>query len=270
MKKLLKRLLIAAAVLLVVFVGGLSAFVHWYTAQVEGSYFDSDGVRIHYTDEGSGPPVLLLHAYNQNSSINWRRFGIVEEVVKSRRVICMDLRGHGLSQKLYRPEQYGAALADDAARLLDHLGISKARVAGFSLGGLVALKLAERHPERVERLVLCASGTFHIEPRKPPAAAHLSSRGQRFLYWLTDIDYRCMQACWLGYHGLSSDHARLAKYDGPVNVLMGDQDTMVTSLDEMRQAFGHIDIKMYAGWHHATVMLCREFRKDLCEILMAP
>jgi len=267
---MLKKLLIASAGMLALVVILLSAFVHWFTRQVEGAYFDSNGVRIHYTDEGSGPPVVLIHAYQQNASTNWRRLGIHGTLAKSRRVVCIDLRGHGLSQKLYKPEEYGAELAEDVARLMEHLKIPRARVAGYSLGGLVALKLAERHPERVEMMVLCASGIIHLEPRKPPAAQYLSSAGQRFLYWLTDIDYRCMEACWLGYHGLSSDVARLTAYEGPVKVLMGEKDEMMASLDEMRQVFKHLEIRTYPGWNHAQAMFSSQLRRDLCAFLTGP
>lgn len=266
----MKYLWLLPAGLLVFVVLFVSVCVHWFTRQIECAYFDSNGVRIHYTDEGNGPPVILIHAYQQNSSINWRRHGILGRVAKSCRVVCIDLRGHGLSQKLYKPEEYGAEFAEDVARLMDYLHIPKARVAGYSLGGLVALKLAERHPERVEMMVLCASGIYHLKPRKPPAAAYLSSAGQRFVYWLSDIDYRCMQACWLGYHELSSDPAKLAQYGGPVKVLMGEKDPMMKSLDEMRQTFKNLEIRTYPGWGHPNIMFYGQLRKDLCMFLTAP
>jgi len=263
----MKRLLLPPAAILTFVAVFLAGAVLWFTHQVEGRYFDSDGVRIHYTDEGSGPPIVLIHAFQQNSSITWRRFGIVRRLAKNNRVICIDLRGHGLSARLYQPEQYGAELAADVARLMEHLQIPAARVAGYSLGGLVALKLAEQHPERVSMLALCASGIYHQEPRKPPAPARFSSRGMRFAYWLAGIDYRCMQACWLGYHGLASDRTKLARYAGPVKVLMGERDDMMKSIDEMRGVFDDFEVRTYRHVRHANTMYSRQFRNDLCAFL---
>jgi pimeloyl-ACP methyl ester carboxylesterase len=110
--------------------------------------FDSDGVRVHYTDEGSGSPVVLLHGFAVTADLNWRWPGITRELAREHRVISMDLRGHGRSGKPEGAAQYGVCMASDVTRLLDHLGIERAYVAGYSLGGFVALKLASDAPER--------------------------------------------------------------------------------------------------------------------------
>lgn len=70
------------------------------------------------------------------------------------RVVAYDARGHGRSEKLYDPARYGPPEVHDALRLLDHLGISRAHVVGYSRGGRVADRLRGQHPERVRSVIL--------------------------------------------------------------------------------------------------------------------
>ena len=145
----MKRLALGVAVA----VSGLALLVAcaawWITDRTEGHYFESGGVRLHFTDEGSGPPVVLLHGFAVNADLNWRLPGVTQALTPEFRVISLDLRGHGLSGKPHEPEQYGRLMADDVIALLDHLGIEKAHVVGYSLGGIITLKLATSHPDRL-------------------------------------------------------------------------------------------------------------------------
>ena len=97
--------------------------------------FQSDGVRIAYWDEGEGDLILLIHGFASNVATNWIDPGWVRALVGSgRRVIAFDNRGHGLSEKLYEPERYGApTMAEDARALLDYLDIDRADVLGYSM-----------------------------------------------------------------------------------------------------------------------------------------
>jgi len=119
--------------------------------------FESDGVSIAYSDEGEGEPILLIHGFASNVAANWRDAHWLRTLTGARRrVIALDNRGHGHSQKLYDPDLYGApAMAEDARRLLDHLGISRADVMGYSMGARIAVFLALAHPERVRALGPC-------------------------------------------------------------------------------------------------------------------
>src|SRR6185312_13393186 len=122
--------------------------------------FDSDGVEIAYIDEGEGEPLLLIHGFASNVAANWVDPGWVRTLTQSgRRVIAYDNRGHGRSEKLYDPDMYGAPLmAEDGRRLLDHLGIMRADVLGYSMGARIAAFLALTHPDRVGRLVFGGLG----------------------------------------------------------------------------------------------------------------
>jgi len=120
--------------------------------------FDAAGQTIHYHDVGEGPPVVLLHGLSVPAEMSWFASGIAQRLAGSYRVITPDLRGHGKSASPHTPEAYGMELVHDVPRLLDHLGIEKAYIAGYSLGGLITLKTMVTYPERVCGAVVCAAG----------------------------------------------------------------------------------------------------------------
>ena len=122
--------------------------------------FLSDGVEIAFLDEGAGAPVLLIHGFASNTVVNWVDTGWVRFLTSNGfRVISIDNRGHGRSQKLYRVEDYGAPqMAEDARRLLDHLGIPRADVMGYSMGARITAFLALAHPDRVRSCIFGGLG----------------------------------------------------------------------------------------------------------------
>lgn len=128
--------------------------------------FSSDGVRIAFIDEGGGDPVLLIHGFASSIRDNWRDPGWVDFLNREGfRVIAVDCRGHGESEKLYDRQAYGASLmAEDARRLLDHLGIARADVMGYSMGARIAAFLALAHPERVRSAIFAGLGGNMVRP----------------------------------------------------------------------------------------------------------
>jgi len=126
--------------------------------------FVSDGVTLAYLDERRDVtrplPVLLIHGFASNIDMNWVATGWVKDLTAAGyRVIAIDNRGHGQSEKLYEPSAYSRQImAEDAHRLLDHLSIPKAHVVGYSMGARIAATLALAHPERIGRLVLGGLG----------------------------------------------------------------------------------------------------------------
>ena len=128
--------------------------------------FMSDGVEIAFIDEGAGDPVLLIHGFASNANVNWVDTGWVKTLTGAGfRVIAMDNRGHGKSAKLYALEDYGAPLmAEDARRLLDHLGVARADVMGYSMGARITAFLALAHPARVRSAVFAGLGGNMVRP----------------------------------------------------------------------------------------------------------
>src|SRR5262245_10428987 len=123
-------------------------------------HFQHDGIDIAFHDEGEGAPILLIHGFGSTKEINWFGPGWVSTLVRAgRRVIALDNRGHGASGKLYEAEAYDPWLmAEDAAALLDHLGIARADVMGYSMGGRIGACLALAHPEKTRSLILGGIG----------------------------------------------------------------------------------------------------------------
>jgi pimeloyl-ACP methyl ester carboxylesterase len=139
----------------------------WLATPVAGRaqdrYFDSHGVRIRYVDQGAGEPIVLLHGVG-GSVDTWTSTGILQDLAKDHRVIALDLRGHGKSGKPHDPRMYGREMGLDVVRLLDHLGISRAHVAGYSLGGMLLAQLITLVPERFATATLIAGPGLYGSP----------------------------------------------------------------------------------------------------------
>lgn len=123
-------------------------------------HFDSDGVRIAFLEEGEGDPILLIHGFASNALTNWVDTGWVNTLVgDGRRVIAMDNRGHGASDKPHDTAVYEAPMmAEDASRLLQYLEIDQADVMGYSMGSRITAFLALAHPDRVRSMVFGGLG----------------------------------------------------------------------------------------------------------------
>jgi pimeloyl-ACP methyl ester carboxylesterase len=129
-------------------------------AQPQDRFFDSNGVSIHYVEQGSGAPVLLLHGQGNTVQI-WSDARVIDTLAKDDHVIAFDLRGHGLSGKPHDPNQYGREMALDAVRLLDRLRIPRAHIVGYSLGAHLTSLLLTLRPERfLSATLVGAAGRF--------------------------------------------------------------------------------------------------------------
>src|SRR5437764_3063286 len=106
--------------------------------------FDSTGVSIRYEVHGEGRPIVLVHGFASSFERNWNNTGWVQFLTgHGYQVIGLDVRGHGSSEKLYRPEAYTTEqMSGDLLLLLDHLSIAQADLMGYSMGGGIVLRLA--------------------------------------------------------------------------------------------------------------------------------
>ncbi|HLI98835.1 MAG TPA: alpha/beta hydrolase [Bradyrhizobium sp.] len=126
-------------------------------------------VEIAYLDEGEGDPVVLVHGFASSKNVNWVYPAWVSELKKSgRRVIAFDNRGHGDSSKLYDSRAYEiATMASDITALMDHLGLDRADVMGYSLGSRMTAMLARSAPHRLRSAILGGIGIGLIEGGGP-------------------------------------------------------------------------------------------------------
>ncbi len=172
--------------------------------------FQSDGVEIAYSEAGTGEPILLIHGFASNTTVNWVDTGWVRHLTRlGRRVIALDNRGHGESAKLYRPEDYGGPkMAEDARALLDHLQIPRADIMGYSMGSRIGAFLALAHPLRVRSLVFGGLGGNMVRPMagtssiaaalEAPTVDHVkipTARTFRVFAEATKSDLKALAAC---------------------------------------------------------------------------
>ena len=121
-----------------------------------------NGVRLHYDEAGSGPPLLLIHAFPVGRRM-WEPQ--MAALAARHRVIAYDVRGFGLSEAPRAPECYSPALSvEDARALLESLGGAPAAVCGLSMGGNIAVNLALAHPRAVSALIACDTGAGSEDP----------------------------------------------------------------------------------------------------------
>ncbi len=121
-------------------------------------YAPVNGLKMYYEIHGSGDPVVLLHGAFMTITNNWT--GWIGELSKTRKVIAVEMQGHGRTADIDR-DISSENLADDVAALLDYLKIPSADIIGYSMGGGVAMQCAIRHPEKVRKVVSISSVFRH-------------------------------------------------------------------------------------------------------------
>mgnify|MGYP001765220587 CR=1 FL=1 len=204
--------------------------------------FNSAGVEIAFKDShpahGHGEPILLIHGFASNHVVNWESTGWLRTLHDAGyRVIMVDNRGHGQSQKLYSPSDYSSPImADDARRLLDHLGIERAAVMGYSMGARISAFLTLNYPSRVSRVVFSglAEGMVLGVPGAEAIADGLEapSRGDvtdpgalsfRIFAENTRSDLKALAAC-IRSSRVKIKPEALARISCPVLVVAGEAD----------------------------------------------
>lgn len=119
------------------------------------------GIRIHYETEGEGPPLLLHHGFTSHL-MAWRYYGYVQKLKAHHRVIMLDARGHGHSDKPHTPGAYAMQeRVGDVLAVLDAAGVEQVHYFGYSMGGRIGFALAGQAPER---LLSLAIGGAHPYP----------------------------------------------------------------------------------------------------------
>lgn len=243
--------------------------------------FDSGGVKIAYVDEGSGDPILLIHGFASNVATNWRDPRWLYALTGAgHRAIAYDNRGHGLSEKLYDPAQYGApTMAEDAANLLDHLDIGRADVMGYSMGARIATFLALAHPERVRSLILAGAGinlvrglvgtgpiARALEAPRIEDVTNDTARSFRAFAERTGSDLQALAACMRGPREkiAAEDLARIAV---PTLVATGSEDVIAGSGEELRRLIPGAQLLDIEGRDHMKAVGDTRFKQGVLDFL---
>lgn len=202
--------------------------------------FDSAGVRLAYDDVGHGRAVILLHGFASSRALNWQSVNWYDTLTShGYRAIALDLRGHGESEKLYDPQAYRPArMGGDVVRLMDHLGIERAEIIGYSMGARVALSVLKRKPDRLRHAVLAGVGenllkgmnaetiARALELDSPDAVADPVARDFRAFADRQKGDRKALAACMRGYRE-PVDREALARTKIPLLFIVGGEDTLI-------------------------------------------
>jgi pimeloyl-ACP methyl ester carboxylesterase len=209
--------------------------------------FHNGAVEIAYLDEGEGEPIVLVHGFASTKNVNWVYPTWVSELKKSgRRVVALDIRGHGESGKLYDPEAYHVpTMAGDVTALMDHLGIERADVMGYSLGSRMMAWLAQSQPQRLRSAILGGIGIGLIEGGGPgenvAEALEADSLdevtdpvGRTFRAFAdqTRSDRRALAACLRGSRRLMT-REQAAAISLPVLIAVGTKDEIAGSAEAL-------------------------------------
>jgi pimeloyl-ACP methyl ester carboxylesterase len=235
--------------------------------------FDSDGVRLHYELHGpdTGTPVVLVHGYASDYRLNWVGTRWQETLTGAGyRVIGLDCRGHGHSDKPHDPAAYaGEVMAGDVARLLDHLSIETAHYLGYSMGARIGLQVMLDLPGRVSRAVLGGigwAGAFHVAPdiaramRGEPTTSPIAQTFYDFARARPINDLEALAACILGPQP-RLDPKLLASITTPVLVVVGEKDDIVGNVDRLIESIPTAKLVRLAGRNHMSAVPAREFKE---------
>jgi pimeloyl-ACP methyl ester carboxylesterase len=231
--------------------------------------FDAAGVELHYLDQGIGTPVILIHSMASNLRHSWVESGWIEHLCLSYRTIALDCRGHGLSAKSYDPGFYTAdKMADDVVRLLDHLGVARTLVAGYSMGACVALNLAVRYAERVRAMVIggVSSRAYKVSAREELErlvevlrAGDISSYTDRAALFMRSFcikngnDPKALAAFSL-HRRPDVEQGQLGSIRAPVLIVAGTKDAIVQGVEELAASIPGARIITLAGRSHLDAL----------------
>ena len=244
-------------------------------------FFDSAGIKIAFHDEGAGDPILLIHGFASSVYMNWIYPGWVKTLTEAgRRVIAIDNRGHGESEKLYDTELYPAPLmAEDAARLLDHLDIGRADVMGYSMGSRISAFLCLAQPERIRSVVFggLGIGMVHGVGAPEPIAAALEApsidtvtdpTGKAFRRFAeqTGSDLKALAAC------MRSSRQKIAaeeigEIDVPALVAVGTRDVIAGSAAELAELLPQGSVLDIPGRDHMVAVGDKVYKAGVLSFL---
>jgi pimeloyl-ACP methyl ester carboxylesterase len=243
--------------------------------------FRHGSVELAYTDEGGGEPVVLVHGFASNKEVNWVLPGWVSTLTRAgRRAIAFDNRGHGASTKLYDPAEYAIEkMAGDALALMDHLGLPRADVMGYSMGGRITGFLAARHGDRLRSAAIAGMGLGLLDGRPPrdnilaaleaPSLADVADpvgRAFRAFAEQTKADLKALAACMRGY-GQTLTRDELANIRLPVLVAVGTRDDIAGPGAPLAQMIPGAQLLEIPDRDHMLAVGDRTFKQGVLKFL---
>jgi pimeloyl-ACP methyl ester carboxylesterase len=243
--------------------------------------FHNGAVEIAYLDEGEGDPILLVHGFASSKNVNWVYPAWMSELKKNgRRVVALDLRGHGDSSKLYDPADYSIEiLAGDAIALMDHLKFDRADMMGYSMGGRTTAYLARYQPARLRSAILGGIGIGLIEGGGPgenvaealeaPSLDDVTDPvGRTFRAFAdqTRSDRRALAACLRGSRRLMT-REEAASITVPVLIAVGTSDEIAGSAEALGKIIPGSQVLNIPNRDHMRAVGDRVYKVGVLEFL---
>ena len=243
--------------------------------------FHNGAVEIAYLDEGEGDPIVLVHGFASSKNVNWVYPTWVSDLRKDgRRVIALDNRGHGDSEKLYDPSQYAIPeMASDVVALMDHLEIPRADVMGYSLGGRIAASIALTSPQRMRSAIFGGIGMAMIEGGGPGENVALALEapslddvtdpvGRTFRAFAdqTRSDRLALAACMRGSRGLMSrqDAGRMTV---PALIAVGTTDEVAGSASALGELIPGAEVLEIPNRDHMRAVGDKVYKAGVIDFL---
>ncbi|AQX21328.1 Pimeloyl-ACP methyl ester carboxylesterase [Bartonella sp. CDC_skunk] len=244
-------------------------------------FFEHDGLRFAYCEEGQGAPILLIHGFGSSARINWYATGWFRTLIAAGyRVIAFDNRGHGDSDKIYDPLFYTPqAMASDAVKLLQHLELSKAHVMGYSMGARISAFMALLYPTYVHSVILGGLGIGMVTGAgdwEPVAQALLEKdvsaitdpRGLMFRKFAeqTKSDRRALAACIMTSKQELTEH-EIYKIKQPALVAVGSLDEISGEAEPLVALLPHGEALQIPGRDHMLAVGDKVYKKGVIDFL---
>ena len=195
----------------------------------ESRHFDAAGLSLRYLIEGEGDTVVLLHGFSGSAEGLYIAPGTFDALVAAGyRVVALDQRGHGQSDKPHTTDQYGLPMIEDVRRLLDHLGVERVHLVGYSMGGKVANTFRSRYEDRLLSITLGGYGWpwRSAEVTLDEARERLANR-----MVLPGNDLDALAAVSTGMAVLTPVESDLRANQTPALAIIGDKDEVVSRDD---------------------------------------
>ncbi len=222
-------------------------------------YADVNGLHLYFEEYGEGPLLVLLHGGLLTIQLS---FGVAIPVLaEHHRVIAVELQGHGRTADIDRPMSFDR-LADDVVGLLDHLGLERADVMGFSLGGLTTYELLVRHPDRIGRAIVASADHRNdrggeVDPERLPTEADVAAMREAYAAVAPDPSHfdAFAEKAWAMVHGFGGwSDEQLRAIEVPVLVLIGDTDfVLVPNAAEAAELLPHGQLAVLPGTTHMDI-----------------
>lgn len=278
----------------------LSAFAFVWATEAT---FDSKGVKIRYVTEGTGEAVVLIHGWMADSSM-WGRDSKgntkLDASTPGFQVIALDCRGHGQSDKLYDPKQYGKQMAEDVVRLLDHLKIKRAHLIGYSMGAFIAGNITANHPSRVLSVIYGGQvplvkgapssgsretevfakaveedkglGSYILEviPKDRPQPT-LDQANAMAKFMFNGKDVKALAAAGLSFDNLEVTTRALTKCKAPALFMYGskESDHLKARVADLQKLLPGSQVKVIEGADHMTALINPVFGQTILDFLEA-